>query len=398
MGPSCSALGTAVQTVGRKLDHLAIVSTSRVEPAGTTLLEYVRLIHNAAPETDLEAVDLSVDFCGRELSAPLMITGMTGGHPEAESVNAALAEVAEKYGIAMGVGSQRAGIENPSPEILRSYTVVRERAPNAFIVANLGAAQLSRGGYGVKEVVKAVEMIRADAIAIHLNAGQEAFQDEGEPWFSGVIEKIEQLVAEVPVPIIVKEVGTGLNMEAVAALWSAGVRCFDVAGYGGTNWIKIEYLRSQSRNGGVAKRNPGGLAEHWGNPTAVAIVEARTAAPPAYIVGSGGIRDGLDAAKAIALGADIAGFAAPALRALARGKEGLDRLVADYVYQLRAAVFMVGGRRVTDLWRAPVVVWGRLREELEARGIDVNGYLNRRVLTLAWRRARLGPGRARRAE
>ncbi|MFP3080195.1 MAG: type 2 isopentenyl-diphosphate Delta-isomerase [Acidilobus sp.] len=373
-------------TSNRKLEHIDIVRRGGVEPERSTLLEYVRIVHRSLPEVDLDGIDLSVEFCGHELGAPLIITGMTGGHPDAEPINAAIAKAAEKFNIAMGVGSQRAALEDPS--LIHTFSVVRERAPHAFIVANLGGAQLVKG-YGVKEALKAIEMIRADAIAIHLNVGQELFQDEGDTRFEGILQIAGDLADELAVPVIVKEVGTGLSAEDVSLLRSIGVKCFDVAGLGGTNWIKIEALRSRAKHG-YPLRDPGSIAEQWGNPTAVSIVEARSAAPDAYIIGSGGLRDGLDVAKAIALGADIGGFAAPALRALSSGQEGLERYLADVLYQLKSVLVMTGARRPHDLWSASVTVWGELMEELKVRNVDVTSYLNSRVMTLLWRRRSSG--------
>lgn len=371
-------------TVERKLEHIDVVTRLSTDSAEGTLLDYVRIVHRGSPQVNLNDIDLSKEFCGKDLGAPLMITGMTGGHPASESINAALAEVAQRFRLAIGVGSQRAGIENPS--VARTYSVVREKAPDAFVVANLGAPQLSKG-YGVKEAVRAIEMIKADAIAVHFNPGQEAFQDEGDPFFSGVLAKIEELVDELSVPVIVKEVGTGLSREDVAYLSSIGVKCFDVAGLGGTSWIKVEALRSAARHGGVPAKDPGPLSDRWGNPTAIAVVEARDVAPWAYIVGSGGIRSGLDAAKVIALGADLAGLAAPALRALSKGVESLTALIETMLYQLSVVIFMTGGSRVEDLWRAPISVWGRLREELEARGVNLERYtLKTRLEALLWRK------------
>ncbi len=371
-------------TVERKQEHIDIVARLATDSSEGTLLDDVRIIHRGSPSIDLKDVDLSKEFCGKVLGAPLMITGMTGGHLASEAINAALAEVAQRFRLAIGVGSQRAGIENPS--VARTYSVVREKAPDAFVVANLGAPQLSKG-YGVKEAVKAVEMIKADAIAIHFNPGQEAFQDEGDPFFSGVLAKVEELVDELSVPVMVKEVGTGLSREDVAYLGSIGVRCFDVAGLGGTSWIKVEALRSAAKHGGVPAKDPGPLADRWGNPTAIAVVEARETAPWAYIVGSGGVRSGLDAAKVVALGADLAGFAAPALRALSKGSESLTAFVGATLYQLSVVIFMAGGSKVEDLWRVPVAVWGRLREELEARGVSLERYiLKTRLEALLWRK------------
>ncbi|MGC9209780.1 MAG: type 2 isopentenyl-diphosphate Delta-isomerase [Acidilobus sp.] len=372
------------ETTERKLEHIETITKFGTDSSEGTLLDYVRILHRGLPNVDLNNVDLSKEFCGKTLRAPIMITGMTGGHPASEPINAALAEVAEKYGLAIGVGSQRAGIEDPS--LARTYSIVREKAPTAFVVANLGAAQLSKG-YGVREALRAVEMIKADAIAIHLNPGQEAYQDEGDPYFAGVLAKIEELVDQLPVPVIVKEVGTGLSREDIVLLSSVGVKCFDVAGLGGTSWIKVEAIRSAARHKGIPLKDPGPLSDHWGNPTAIAVIEAREAAPWAFIVGSGGVRSGLDAAKVISIGADVAGLAAPALRALAKGRESLQQFIDALLYQLKTIIYMTGGTKVEDLWRSPVSIWGRLKDELEARGLDVDRYLLKtRLETLLWRK------------
>jgi isopentenyl-diphosphate delta-isomerase len=373
-----------LSTSSRKFEHVKLVASSKVESSESTLFEFVRLIHNPAPGLDLDDVDLSVSFCGgRRLRAPLMITGMTGGHPDVAWINESLAMVAEEFGIAMGVGSQRAALEDPS--LSESYSIVRRVAPNAVLVANIGAPQLVRG-YGVGEVLRAIEMIDADAVAVHLNPGQEAFQDEGEPSFRGVLERVVDIASRIDKPVIVKEVGTGLSREVVAELYNAGVKCFDVAGLGGTNWIKAEVLRSKARHGTPLKP-AGGLDDYWGNPTAIAVVEARVVAPRAFIIGSGGVRNGLDVAKVIALGADIAGVALPALRALINGGyESLRKLVSSIIYQVKVAVFLTGGRSVRDLWKAPVAVHGRLREELELRGVNVSEYIREyRLKAILWR-------------
>ncbi|MCE4604801.1 MAG: type 2 isopentenyl-diphosphate Delta-isomerase [Aeropyrum sp.] len=361
----------AGDTSSRKIEHIKMITSSRVEAAESSLLEYVRIVHNPSPEVNLEEVDLAVDFCGGRLRAPLMITGMTGGHRDVEWINRELARAAEELGIAMGVGSQRAGIEDPSLEY--TFRVAREAAPNAYLVANVGAPQLSLG-YGVSELRRAVEMIDADALAIHLNAGQEAYQYEGDPYYRDVVARVADAVEGLGVPIIIKETGNGLSGEAVSLFRQLGVKCFDVAGLGGTNWIKIEVLRAKSK--GVDVKPAGPMADFWGNPTAIAVMEARSNAIDSYIVASGGVRNGLDAARAIALGADIAGVALPALRALlSGGPKGLRTLLGSIIYQVKTAIYMVGETRVRGLWRAPVTVWGRLAEEAEARGIDLRSYL-----------------------
>nr|MEB3860294.1 type 2 isopentenyl-diphosphate Delta-isomerase [Desulfurococcales archaeon] len=331
-------------TQRRKLEHIRMVVSSSVEALESNLLDMVRIVHEPLPEIDLDEVDISVRFCGgKKLKAPLMITGMTGGHPDVERINGDLAEIAEKHGIAMGVGSQRAAIEDPSTA--RTYRIARERAPTTVIVANLGAPQLSRG-YGVREAEEAVSMLEADALAIHLNPGQEAYQDEGDPFYSGVLGKLVELSESLKTPIILKETGTGLSRKTVRLARAAGIKCFDVAGLGGTNWIKAEVVRSKAKHGKPVKP-AGPLSDYWGNPTAISIVEARLAALDSFIVGSGGIRNGLEAAKAISLGADVAGIALPALRALVNsGKQALDELVSAIIYQVKTVAFMTGSKTV----------------------------------------------------
>ncbi|WP_460124098.1 type 2 isopentenyl-diphosphate Delta-isomerase [Stetteria hydrogenophila] len=347
-------------TRSRKLDHLRVVMERDVEAAESTLLNYVRPVHNPLPELGLEDVDLSVTIFGKRLDAPIMITGMTGGHPDVKEVNAALARVAERHRIAVGVGSQRAAIENP--ELADTYSVVREYAPSTVVVANIGAPQLAKG-YGVREALKAVEMIEADALAIHLNPAQELFQVEGDRSFRGVYAKIAEIASEAGVPVIVKETGTGIPGEAAAQLHALGVACIDVSGLGGTNWVKVEVIRS-------GRGGAGGFEDYWGVPTAVATAEARAAAPEACIIASGGVRTGLDAARALALGADMVGVALPALRILLKsGEEALDRYISSLKAQLRAALLLTGSRSIAEYWLKPVVIHGRLAEELGARGV-----------------------------
>jgi len=360
-------------TKSRKLEHIRVTLERDVEARESTLLEYVRIVHNPMPEIDLDEVDLSVVLFGKRLDAPLMITGMTGGHPDVKWINAALARVAEKHRIAIGVGSQRAAIENP--DLADTFRVVRENAPSTVVVANLGAPQLARG-YGIGEAAKAVEMLEADAIAIHLNPAQELFQREGDKWFRGVYAKIAEIASELGVPVIVKETGTGIPGEVAAQLYAVGVDCIDVSGLGGTNWVKVEVIRSGAGDAG-------GFQDSWGVPTAVAIAEARVAAPRACVIASGGVRSGLDASRALALGADLAGIALPALRVLMRsGEEALDAYIARLKRQLRAAFLLTGSRSLVEYWLRPVVIHGRLAIELEARGIT-----ERRLWEAKYRRA-----------
>jgi len=354
-------------TLPRKLDHIRVTLERPVESRHPTLLSEVRIVHQPLPELDLGEVDVSVELFGKRLRAPLMITGMTGGHPAVRGINASLARVAERLGIAIGVGSQRAAIERP--EVADTFRVVREEAPTTVVVANLGAPQLALG-YGLREAERAVEMVEADALAVHLNPAQEAFQVEGDTNYRGVLRAIKEIVDGLDVPVIVKETGTGLSREAVAQLRALGVECFDVSGLGGTNWVKVEVLRAQER-GVRPPVEPDGFTDYWGNPTAVAVAEARVAAPDACVIASGGVRTGLDAARAIVLGADLAGVALPALRALLRGgEEALERLLRGMIDQVRVAAYLAGARSTVDLMLRPAVLGPRLAAELAWRGIS----------------------------
>ena len=354
------------ETKIRKLDHIRIVLDSHVE-AGNTLLNDVYLVHNPLPEIDFNEVDTSVRFCGKTLEAPLMIVGMTGGHEVSEKINCMLAQAAAEHGIAMGVGSQRAALEDPS--LARTYSVARKcGGQDLVLVANIGGAQLLEKGPAIGEQV--VEMIEADALAVHLNVGQEMFQPEGDHQFKGLLKVIGQLVERLSVPVIVKETGQGLSYDVVYALRGAGVRFFDVAGSGGTSWILVEAYRHTGSLSTAAR-----WFGAWGNPTALAIIEARWAAPDACIVASGGIRTGLDAVKALALGADIAGFGLPALEKLAEaGLEDLKNYIAAMKFSVKAGLALTGARRIEELWEKPVMVLGRLRELASLKGIKLEDY------------------------
>jgi len=352
----------------RKLDHIKIVIEEPVEAGESTFLEYIRIPHKASPNINLNDVDVNVSIYGKNLGAPIVITGMTGGHPETAKINEALATIADKYNIGLGVGSQRAAIEDTS--LAYTFKIVREVAPKTFIIANIGGPQLVKG-YGLKEAELAVKMIEADALAIHLNPAQEAFQIEGEPYYKGLIRRVKELVDTLGVPIIIKETGTGLDRVSIKEFWSIGVDCFDVSGLGGTNWVKVEVLRARRHSKII--HDPGEFPDYWGNPTALAIIEARIAAPEACIIASGGIRSGIDIAKAIVLGADLGGIALPALKALLKGGiESLDKYVNDLIWQLKVSMFLSGSRSLNDLKMLRPSLWGRLLDELASRGITLN--------------------------
>jgi isopentenyl-diphosphate delta-isomerase len=277
---------------------------------------------------------------------------MTGGTPEALPINRRLAQVAQRHGFAMGLGSGRALIE--SPESLASFDV-RAEAPGVLLLANLGAVQLNRG-YGAAHCRRLVELLHADALVLHLNPLQEALQPEGDTCFRGLLERIAELCSAVEFPIVVKEVGWGIGGSDVRALFDAGVAAVDVAGAGGTSWSEVErYRMAEEWRARVAAAFAG-----WGIPTVQCLLEARAAVPDRTLIASGGIRDGLDVAKALALGADVAGIAGPFLRAAHRGFEAADMLAHELVETLRVAMFCVGAR-------TPSALRGKVHREEEQR-------------------------------
>jgi len=335
------------QHAQRKLDHLRICAEHDVASAQiTTGLEQYRLVHCALPELDLDQIDTRAQFLGKELRAPLLISAITGGAPQARRINRHLAQAAQALGLAMSVGSQRAAIEDPS---LQSTYQVRDVAPGILLFANLGAVQLNYG-YGTQECLRAIEMIDADALVLHLNPLQEALQPDGNTRFNGLLDRIATICQELEVPVIVKEVGWGLSQPVVRQLARAGVAAVDTAGAGGTSWSEVERYRAQTD---LQQR----VAAHfmrWGIPTAEAILQARRAAPDLLVIGSGGIRTGLDVAVALALGADLVGLAGPLVVPATISSQAVQdelRLVID---GLRIAMFAAGLPDTAALKRAPL--------------------------------------------
>lgn len=354
----------------RKADHLRLSATGDVEATRGAGWEDVQLVHEALPEVDLEAVDLGVEFLGHRLRAPLLIAGMTGGHSTAHEVNAALARAAERHGLAMGVGSQRAALRRP--ELADTYRVVREQAPSTMLLGNIGAPQLIAQGatppVGLDEVVAAIEMIRADALAVHLNFLQESVQPEGERRAVGCADAIRLLVAGVGVPVVAKETGAGFSRATALRLRDLGVAALDVGGVGGTSFAAVEGHRAADA-GLVGARQLGEVFRDWGIPTPVAVVGARAAGLP--IVATGGIRSGLDAAKALALGANLVGVARPLLRAALEGDAALDAWLGQFLAELTTALFLTGSANVAALHEQPRVVLDRTRQWLAQLGYGV---------------------------
>jgi isopentenyl-diphosphate delta-isomerase len=331
----------------RKADHIRINLDENVDSYLTTGLEKYRFVHQATPELDLSAVDMTTALFGRTLRAPLLISSMTGGTQRAREINRRLARAAQAHRIAMGLGSQRAAIQHP--ELADTFRV-RDVAPDILLFANLGAVQLNYG-YDLEHCLEAVEMVGADALILHLNALQEALQPEGDSNFSGLLKKIETVCRALPVPVVAKEVGWGISEQAARQLADAGVAAIDVAGGGGTSWSEVEKHRATS----ASQRRVAGRFRDWGIPTAESILMARRSAPHLPILASGGLRHGIDVAKCIALGASIGGLARPLLKAAALSPEAVDEAVSETITELRVSMFAAGAGTIEALHNTPLL-------------------------------------------
>ncbi len=338
----------------RKDSHLDIAANRNVQYARSGGFEEVMLVHCALPEVDLAKVDTGIEFLGKKLSAPILITGMTGGTSMGEEVNKKLAKAAEEARVALGLGSQRAMLRDKNAAT--TYKV-RKLCPSVPLIGNIGGVQLRE--YSVKQIEGLVSDIEADALNVHLNALQEAIQPEGETNFAGVAAKIGELCDSLKIPVIAKETGAGITAPVAKKLFDAGCKYVEVSGSGGTSWSKVEYAR-----GG---RLPG--FEEWGFPTTVAVAEC---APLGNIIASGGIREGLDIAKSIALGAKLGGAAMPFFKA-----DKPEKVAAEWKEQIRTAAFLCGCKNMEELGRAPVLITGKGGEIAALRGVDVIGLANR---------------------
>ncbi len=333
-------------TEARKARHLDVCLDEDVQSALDAGWDGVRLQHEALPEIALDDVDISTTFLGFALRAPLLVSSMTGGTTRAATINRRLASAAERAGIALGLGSGRALIEDP--ELLPTFAV-RDVAPHALLFANLGAVQLNYG-VGADDVRRLIESLHADALFLHLNPLQEALQPSGDTNFRALLPKISQLCHVLDVPVLAKGVGSGISRGTVQRLLEAGVTAIDIAAAGGTSWARVEGKRSgDDRREALAETFAG-----WGTPGVIALRELRSAFPALPLIASGGLRSGVQAAKALALGADVCGLALPFLEAADTSDEAVDELVAALIDGVRIAMFATGSARIEDLRRSVI--------------------------------------------
>ncbi|NTU68707.1 MAG: type 2 isopentenyl-diphosphate Delta-isomerase [Chlorobiaceae bacterium] len=345
-------------TAERKHSHVEICLHREVRFDGAaTGLEAYAFEHNAAPEINLEEIDLSTTFLGRRIGLPLMISSMTGGYGQALELNRILAGAAEKYSIPLGVGSMRQALEGTSHR--DSFAIVRQAAPTAPVYANIGAPEVA-SGLTRDQIATMIGMIGADALIVHLNPAQELFQPEGNTAFRGFLDRLQAITASIQVPVIAKEVGSGISARVARRLADAGVSAIDVAGSGGISWQKVEECRYLSQFAHEDRFSPSALDEllNWGIPTAdcLAAIRQLKYEHPAYaplgVVASGGISNGIDIAKSIALGADLAASAQQLLKALHAGT--LEKTIETWMNDLRAAMFLTGSATIEELKQAPI--------------------------------------------
>ncbi|MEH2031658.1 MAG: type 2 isopentenyl-diphosphate Delta-isomerase [Nostoc sp.] len=332
----------SAQTQNRKADHIRICLEEDVQSHQITNgLERYRFTHCCLPELNYNDIDISTTFLGKHLGAPLLISSMTGGTEQAGIINQRLAQVAQDYKIAMGVGSQRVAVEKPQ---VADTFAVRKYAPDVLLFANLGAVQLNYK-YGLDECLRVVDILEADALILHINPLQECIQPQGDTNFRGLLDKISKLCSKISIPVIAKEVGNGISAAIAQKLIAAGVAAIDVAGAGGTSWAKVESERAES----PLQRRLGITFADWGLPTAECITTIRAIAPDVPLIASGGLRHGLDVAAAIALGADIAGLAMPFLQAAATSDTAVAKLAEVLIAEITTVLFCTGNTTLYQL-------------------------------------------------
>jgi isopentenyl-diphosphate delta-isomerase len=362
----------ASETRKRKVEHVQISLNRNVQARNmTTGFEDIHFVHKALPEVNKSELNLSTTVFNHKFAAPLIVGAITGGASEATRINATIAEAVEKLELGMGVGSQRAAIEDKRLE--ETFAIARKKAPTTFLVANIGGVQLVEG-YGMDEVKKAAEMIQADAIAMHLNSLQETIQPEGQTNFRGVIEKISETAAALDIPVIAKETGAGIAAEEAERLENAGAKGIDVSGVGGTSFAAVEYYRTRTKNS--FQRKLGDVFWDWGITTATSVVEVSQSVN-IPVIASGGIRSGVDVAKALALGGSLTSLSQPILQAAGKGVKDTIGALSLLIEELRNVMFLVGAASIQDLRRTPLVITGQTGEWLRIREFDVESYARR---------------------
>ena len=353
----------------RKIVHVTVALGQDVSAPQRANWNDVRFVHQALPEVDLDEIDTSVSFLRHSLRYPLFISSLTGGHPDVTTINRNLARAAETYGLALGVGSQRAAIVNP--DVADSYAITRQTAPHAFLIANIGAPQLiaqaKHAAFTSEQVQRAIDMIGANALAVHMNSLQEAAQPEGDRRAVGEAEALRRVTQQVAVPVIAKETGAGVSREQALLLRNCGVSAIDVGGAGGSSMAAMEAARSQTR-GDQRTLNIGQLYRDWGIATPIAVVEASVAKLP--LISTGGVRNGLDVARALALGATLVGMGFPFLKAASESYDSVCELLETVIAELRVAMQLSGATTIAQLRSVDVVVTGETHAWLSLRGFD----------------------------
>ena len=353
----------------RKIEHVSVALGQDISVAQRANWNDIQFVHQALPEVDLDEIDTSVNFFSHTLRYPIFMSSLTGGHPDVISINRNLARAAEQYGLALGVGSQRAAIVNP--DVTSSYAITRESAPNTFLIANIGAPQLiaqsRHAPFTIKQVEHAIDMIGANALAVHMNSLQEAAQPEGDRRAAGEAAALKELTSRVDIPVIAKETGAGVCREQALLLRSCGVAAIDVGGAGGSSMSAMEAARSEAR-GDEKTRNIGLLYRDWGIATPVSIVESSVARLP--LISTGGVRNGLDMARALALGATLVGMGFPFLKAASKSYQAVCELLETIVAELKVAMQLSGAAAIGQLQQTDIVVTGETRNWLTMRGFE----------------------------
>jgi isopentenyl-diphosphate Delta-isomerase len=353
----------------RKIEHVSVALEQGIAVPQHANWSDIRFVHQALPEVDLDEIDTTVSFLGHTLRYPIFMSSLTGGHPDVTSINANLARAAEQYGLALGVGSQRAAIVNP--DVASSYSVTRASAPNAFLIANIGAPQLipqaHHAAFTLEQVQRAIDMIDANALAVHMNSLQEAAQSEGDRRTVGEAAALKALTAQIGLPVIAKETGAGICREQALLLRSCGVAAIDVGGAGGSSMSAMEAARSQSR-GDEQTMQIGLLYRDWGIATPIAVVEAGVARLP--LIATGGVRSGLDVARALALGATLVGIGFPLLKAASESYEKVCELLESILAEMKVAMQLSGAASIAQLRETDIVITGATHEWLTLRGFE----------------------------